>query len=502
MRASAGALFHVPVVAGVAGRRRAPPGCALIGTSSHRGVPPHRGRLDRPAGHRRRQRGPRPRRRRRRRRSGCASRTPGGPRASTWPWRPRCCASRRPGRGADGSRCVGDDRARIVAPVHDRRGADFGAPGEPGDGEPGPRRRLSPPGAFAQAHVERTPVDRRHPCRPRGGARADRRRRHARRRRRARHRSCSASAATLAAAQDPARRAGHRRRAQGTPGRRSTRRRPRRPPALAATPRRARRRRSAARAVEAERLDLTEVAGRPRRGHLHLVTQAMGAARGRVRRARASQVAEGPEVETDWHNFEALNMPRRPPGPQRRTTRCSSSTAAPSRTDGAAHAHLAGADPGDARPARRRSTSSCPGRVFRHDTPDATHMPVFHQIEGLVDRPRHHLGRPGRHDRGVHQGVLRRAASRRACGRRYFPFTEPSAEFDIQHARRRVARARRLRHGAPQRAARRRHRPRGVERLRLRLRHRPHGQGAPRRRRPPRDVHQRHPLPRSSSEAA
>ena len=137
-----------------------------------------------------------------------------------------------------------------------------------------------------------------------------------------------------------------------------------------------------------------------------------------------------------------------------------------------------------------------PGRVFRRDTPDATHMPVFHQIEGLVV------------DRGITMADLAGtidaftkaffgADFRSRLRPSYFPFTEPSAEFDIQRPDGDVARARRLRHGASQRAARRRPRPGGVERLRVRLRHRPHGQGAPRHRRHPRDVQQRHPLHRA-----
>ena len=128
-----------------------------------------------------------------------------------------------------------------------------------------------------------------------------------------------------------------------------------------------------------------------------------------------------------------------------------------------------------------------PGRVFRNETTDATHMPVFHQIEGLVI------------DRGITLADLAgtiEAFTKAFFGAdftirlrpSYFPFTEPSAEFDIQTPVGSVARARRLRHGAPERAARRRPRPGGVERVRLRLRHRPHGQGAPRSRRHPRDV--------------
>ena len=119
------------------------------------------------------------------------------------------------------------------------------------------------------------------------------------------------------------------------------------------------------------------------------------------------QIAEGPEVETDWHNFEALNM----------------GAGHPARSDfDTLFVDHAGAEPG--RTVLRTHTSPvqirtmlagappiyivAPGRVFRRDTPDATHMPVFHQIEGLVVDRGHHPGRPRRHDRGVHQGVLRR----------------------------------------------------------------------------------------------
>jgi phenylalanyl-tRNA synthetase alpha chain len=59
--------------------------------------------------------------------------------------------------------------------------------------------------------------------------------------------------------------------------------------------------------VDAERLDLTEFVGKPTRGHAHLVTQAWERLED-VFIGLGFQIAEGPEVETDWHNFEALNM--------------------------------------------------------------------------------------------------------------------------------------------------------------------------------------------------
>ena len=118
---------------------------------------------------------------------------------------------------------------------------------------------------------------------------------------------------------------------------------------------------------------------------------------------------------------------------------------------------------------------------------------------GPRHRPRHQPRPPRRHDRGVHEGVLRRGLHV-APAPQLLPVHRTIRRVRHPDAEWRVARARRLRHGPPQRPARRRDRPGGVERLRVRLRHRPHGQGTPRRRGPPRDVHRRHPLRRSSSD--
>ena len=137
--------------------------------------------------------------------------------------------------------------------------------------------------------------------------------------------------------------------------------------------------------VAAERLDLTEFAGKPVRGHAHLVTQAWERLED-VFIGLGFQVAEGPEVETDWHNFEALNMGEGHPARGEFDTLFVDYVAA---RRAARHARCC------ARTRRRCRSARCstseppiyivaPGRVFRRDTPDATHMPVFHQIEGLV----------------------------------------------------------------------------------------------------------------------
>ena len=183
--------------------------------------------------------------------------------------------------------------------------------------------------------------------------------------------------------------------------------------------------------IAEERLDLTEFRSDGSRGHLHIVTQAWQRLED-VFFGLGFSVAEGPEVETDWHNFEALNMgeghPARgefdtlfvdhvPPGGRLGTTLLRTHTS----------------------PVQIRTMLTqeppiyvvAPGRVFRRDTPDATHMPVFHQIEGLVV------------DRGISMTDLAgtiEAFTKAFFGAgftsrlrpSYFPFTEPSAEFDIQ----------------------------------------------------------------------
>jgi phenylalanyl-tRNA synthetase alpha chain len=181
-----------------------------------------------------------------------------------------------------------------------------------------------------------------------------------------------------------------------------------------------------ARRLEAERLDLTETRVRKRVGHLHLVTQAMARLED-VFVGMGFTIAEGPEVEDDWHNFGALNFPAGHPARDMYDT-----------------LYVEYGEPGSTllrthtSPVQIRIMESSPppiyavmpGRVFRQDTADATHMPVFHQIEGLVI------------DRGITFGDLAgtidaftKAFFGGDFGSRlrpsYFPFTEPSAEFDI-----------------------------------------------------------------------
>jgi phenylalanyl-tRNA synthetase alpha chain len=188
--------------------------------------------------------------------------------------------------------------------------------------------------------------------------------------------------------------------------------------------------------IEAERLDLTEFMSGPLaapldaigrgRGHLNLVTET----RTRLEDtfvAMGFAVAEGPEAETDWYNFEALNMP--PAHPARGMWDTLYLRLDPPGTV-LLRTHTS--------PVQIRLMESqkppiyavMPGRCYRRDTPDARHLPVFHQIEGLVV------------DRGITFGNLAgtiEAFTTSFFGPgmhsrlrpSYFPFTEPSAEFEV-----------------------------------------------------------------------
>ena len=142
------------------------------------------------------------------------------------------------------------------------------------------------------------------------------------------------------------------------------------------------------------------------------------------------EVAEGPEVESEWFNFDALNFEPDHPArshaghvlPGRRPDGASSSSCAPT--------------PRRCRSARCwsascPSTSSCPGRTFRTDELDATHTPVFHQVEGLAVDKRHHDGAPARARSTHFARAMFGAESRTRLRPSYFPFTEPSAEVDV-----------------------------------------------------------------------
>ncbi len=177
----------------------------------------------------------------------------------------------------------------------------------------------------------------------------------------------------------------------------------------------------------AERLDLTEVPPGERVGHLHLVTQAIQELED-VFVGMGFTVAEGPEVETDWHNFGALNFPPGHPARDMYDTLYVTygepgTTLLRTHTSPVQVRVMTGTPP--------PYYAVMPGRVFRSDTADATHMPVFHQIEGLVvDRDITFADLAGTIDAFTKAYFGGDFTSRLRPS--YFPFTEPSAEFDIQ----------------------------------------------------------------------
>ena len=130
----------------------------------------------------------------------------------------------------------------------------------------------------------------------------------------------------------------------------------------------------------ADRVDLSLPGRRPRRGSLHPLSLAEDAIVDIFLRL-GYRVVEGPEIEDEWHNFDALNIP---PDHPARTVKDS------------IYVNI----PGHPELLLRTETSSvqirtmqsqpppvyiiAPGRVYRRETPDATHLPVFHQVEGLV----------------------------------------------------------------------------------------------------------------------
>ncbi len=179
--------------------------------------------------------------------------------------------------------------------------------------------------------------------------------------------------------------------------------------------------------IASERMDLTEIVSRPRRGHPHLATQAWERLED-VFVGLGFQIAEGPEVETDFYNFEALNMPRSHPA------RSGFDTLFTDYRDDGTVLLRTHTSPVQIRVMQQIAPPIymiMPGKVFRRDTPDSTHMPVFHQIEGLViDRniTMEHLA--GTIDAFTKAFFGTGFSSRLRPN--YFPFTEPSAEFDIR----------------------------------------------------------------------
>ncbi len=179
--------------------------------------------------------------------------------------------------------------------------------------------------------------------------------------------------------------------------------------------------------LEDERVDITAVASRTRVGARHplpLLQEEISD----IFVSMGWEVAEGPELEHEWYNFDALNLDPDHPARQMQDTFY--------------------VDPANRHLVMRTQTSPVqmrtmltrevpiyvisPGRVFRTDEYDATHLPVFTQVEGLVvDK-----GITMAHLKGTLDHLARQLFGSEAKTRlrtNFFPFTEPSAEFDLWH---------------------------------------------------------------------
>ena len=174
--------------------------------------------------------------------------------------------------------------------------------------------------------------------------------------------------------------------------------------------------------IEEETLDVSLPGSLPRIGHSHPITL-VRAEMESIFVSMGYTVEDGPEVESTYYNFEALNIPAGHPARDPSDTFYVSE-------DVVLRTHTS---PVQVRTMEKRQPPIriiCPGRVFRHDDPDATHSPMFHQIEGLVV------------DEGITFGDLKGTLElfhHRFFGPNtntrfrpsFFPFTEPSAEVDI-----------------------------------------------------------------------
>lgn len=173
--------------------------------------------------------------------------------------------------------------------------------------------------------------------------------------------------------------------------------------------------------TQRERIDVTIPGRRARRGHLHPITLL----RQRIEDIFVSlgyAIEDDREIETDYYNFDALNIPEGHPARASQDTFYTTDGFALRSQTSTVQIHAM-----ERRTAPLRMIA--PGRVFRRDTPDATHNPMFFQVEGLcVDR-----GITMAHLKGTLSEFVHRLFGPEIRTRfrpSYFPFTEPSAEVD------------------------------------------------------------------------
>lgn len=174
--------------------------------------------------------------------------------------------------------------------------------------------------------------------------------------------------------------------------------------------------------MKAETIDVTLPAKKPMMGHRHPNTIALEEIE-RIFIGMGYEVVEGPEVEYDYYNFEALNIPANHPAKDEQDTFYINSDIVLRTQTSSTQIH-------EMEKGKVPIRMIAPGRVFRSDEVDATHSPSFHQVEGLVI------------DKDITfadlKGTLAEFA-KQVFGEdtkvkfrpHHFPFTEPSAEMDV-----------------------------------------------------------------------
>ena len=170
------------------------------------------------------------------------------------------------------------------------------------------------------------------------------------------------------------------------------------------------------------KIDLTLPGRKPFVGRKHPLTKTLEEMKS-IFLGMGFGIEDGPEIETDYYNFEALNMPKNHPARDMQDTLYITE-------DIVLRTHTSPVQIRTMEKSQPPVRIIAPGRVYRRDTPDASHSPFFHQVEGLVV------------DEGICFGDLKAvitAFAHKMFGSdiqvrfrpSFFPFTEPSAEYDF-----------------------------------------------------------------------
>jgi phenylalanyl-tRNA synthetase alpha chain len=187
---------------------------------------------------------------------------------------------------------------------------------------------------------------------------------------------------------------------------------------------------SSAAALESERVDVTLPGIRRTLGAEHPVIRTLNETVA-VFRAMGYSVAEGPEVETDYYNFEALNFPPNHPARDTQDTLViADQDKKPLRDRLLLRTHTSPVQIRSMEQMRPPIRIVCPGKVHRRDATDASHSPVFHQVEGLaVDANITFSDLKGTLDHAMKALFGSHVKTRFFPS--FFPFTEPSADVAI-----------------------------------------------------------------------